>query len=157
MSWCGGGEIRPTPGVERRTRAMFSSTLWPGNWPPSPGLAPCAILICRSSALTRYSAETARRHLLDGRAHGIAVGQRLEAIGLLTALASVRLAADAVHGDGERGVRLAADRAVGHGARRETLDDIDRRLDFIERHSGAAVLFRGLDAEQRADGQVLVL
>ena len=40
---------------------MFSSTLWPGSWPPSPGLAPCAILICRSSALTRYSAVTPKR------------------------------------------------------------------------------------------------
>ena len=29
------------------------STLWPGNCPPSPGLAPCAILICNSLALTR--------------------------------------------------------------------------------------------------------
>ena len=61
MSWCGGGEISPTPGVEWRTRAMFLSTLWPGNWPPSPGLAPCAILICRSSALTRYSVVTPNR------------------------------------------------------------------------------------------------
>ena len=43
----------------------------PGSWPPSPGLAPWAILICRSSALTRYSrrdAEAARRDLLDRRA-----------------------------------------------------------------------------------------
>jgi hypothetical protein len=28
--------------------------LLPGNWPPSPGLAPWAILICSSRALTRY-------------------------------------------------------------------------------------------------------
>ena len=42
-----------TPGVAWRTLAMVLSTLWPGNWPPSPGLAPCAILICKSSALTR--------------------------------------------------------------------------------------------------------
>ena len=27
-------------------RRWDSDTLWPGNWPPSPGLAPCAILIC---------------------------------------------------------------------------------------------------------------
>ena len=54
-------------------------------------------------------AETARRHLLDGRAHGIAVGQRLEPVGFLAALAGVRPAANAVHGDGECGVRLAAD------------------------------------------------
>ncbi len=61
MSWCGGGEIRPTPGVECRTRAMFLSTLWPGSWPPSPGLAPWAILIWMSSALTRYSVVTPKR------------------------------------------------------------------------------------------------
>ena len=61
MSWCGGGEIRPTPGVECRTRAMLASTLWPGSWPPSPGLAPWAILIWMSSALTRYSAVTPKR------------------------------------------------------------------------------------------------
>jgi len=35
------------------TLAISSKTLWLGNWPPSPGFAPCAILICRSSALTR--------------------------------------------------------------------------------------------------------
>src|SRR5439155_21014320 len=63
MSWCGGGEISPTPGVECRTLPMYSSTLWPGSWPPSPGLAPCAILICNSSALTRYSAVTPKRAL----------------------------------------------------------------------------------------------
>src|SRR6187399_647626 len=61
MSWCGGGEIRPTPGVEWRTLAMVASTLWPGSWPPSPGLAPCAILICITSELTRYSVVTPKR------------------------------------------------------------------------------------------------
>ncbi len=61
MSWCGGGEIRPTPGVEWRTLAMVLSTLWPGSWPPSPGLAPCAILICIMSELTRYSVVTPKR------------------------------------------------------------------------------------------------
>ena len=30
---------------------LGSETLWPGNWPPSPGLAPWAILIWSSSAL----------------------------------------------------------------------------------------------------------
>src|SRR5437879_9150520 len=58
MSWCGGGEIRPTPGVECRVLAIHGYTLCPGSWPPSPGLAPCAILICRSSALVRYSEVT---------------------------------------------------------------------------------------------------
>src|SRR5439155_430677 len=40
---------------------MILSTLRPGNWPPSPGFAPCAILICRTSALTRYSVVTPNR------------------------------------------------------------------------------------------------
>ena len=61
MSWCGGGEISPTPGVEARVRAIHGHTLFPGSWPPSPGLAPCEILIWRSSALTRYSPVTPKR------------------------------------------------------------------------------------------------
>src|SRR5476649_419331 len=61
MSWCGGGEIKPTPGVEWRTLAITESTLWPGNCPPSPGLAPCAVLICIMSELTRYSVVTPKR------------------------------------------------------------------------------------------------
>ncbi len=40
---------------------MYSDTLWPGSWPPSPGFAPCAILIWSWSALTRYSAVTPKR------------------------------------------------------------------------------------------------
>src|ERR687886_785924 len=63
MSWCGGGLIRPTPGVECRVRATHGYTFAPGSWPPSPGLAPCAILIWMSSALTRYSLVTPNRPL----------------------------------------------------------------------------------------------
>lgn len=33
----------------------------PGNSPPSPGLAPCAILICRSSAWAKYEEVTPNR------------------------------------------------------------------------------------------------
>ena len=61
MSWWGGGEIRPTPGVEWRVLAIHGYTLWPGSCPPSPGLAPWAILICRSSLFTRYSLVTPNR------------------------------------------------------------------------------------------------
>src|SRR5204863_9217765 len=61
MSWWGGGLMRPTPGVENRVLAIHGYTLWPGSWPPSPGLAPWAILIWRSSALTRYSLVTPKR------------------------------------------------------------------------------------------------
>src|SRR4029079_5659216 len=128
MSWCGGGEIRPTPGVEWRTLAMVLSTLCPGNWPPSPGFAPCAILICITSELTRYSAVTPKRPeatcliaeriqlpvgggLRGRRAHRIAVREGLEAIGFLATFPGVRFAADAVHGDRQRRVGLARDRA----------------------------------------------
>ena len=40
---------------------MVALTLWPGNCPPSPGFAPCAILICIMSELTRYSVVTPKR------------------------------------------------------------------------------------------------
>lgn len=53
ISWCGGGEVRLTPGVEHRVRAIQGQALLPGRWPPSPGLAPWAILIWISWALTR--------------------------------------------------------------------------------------------------------
>ena len=46
-------EINATPGRECLNRAINLFTLWPGNCPPSPGLAPCAILICKTSALTK--------------------------------------------------------------------------------------------------------
>ena len=49
------------PGMECRVLAMMSLTLKPGSCPPSPGLAPCATLICISSALTRYSVVTPKR------------------------------------------------------------------------------------------------
>ena len=61
MSWCGGGEIRPTPGVDRRTLAIHGYTLRPGSSPPSPGLAPWAILIWISRAWVRYSLVTPKR------------------------------------------------------------------------------------------------
>src|ERR1700728_5323097 len=63
MSWCGGGGVKRHPGVEYLVRAIHGYTLCSGSWPPSPGLAPCAILICRSSALTRYSLVTPKRPL----------------------------------------------------------------------------------------------
>src|SRR5690606_9252079 len=52
---------------------------------------------------------------------------------------------------------LATDRAEGHGAGREAPHDHGGRLDFLERHRRAAVLLRRTDAEERADGEILVL
>ena len=131
---------------------MFLSTLWPGSWPPSPGLAPLRHLdleVVGIDQIFRGHAEAARRHLLDGGAHGIAIGERLEALGLLAAFAGVGARADAVHGDREIGVRLARDRAEAHRAGGEALDDLDRRLDLVERDR----LFRQLELHQPAQGQ----
>jgi hypothetical protein len=65
--------------------------------------------------------------------------------GILAALAGVRLAADAVHRDGERLVRFLADRAVRHRAGGEALDDRLDRLDLVERTRAPR-----LEAEQPA-------
>ncbi len=53
--------MSPTPGVECLVRAIHGYTLLPGSWPPSPGLAPWAILIWMSSAFTRYWLVTPNR------------------------------------------------------------------------------------------------
>ena len=45
--------MSPTPGVDMRVFAMSPCTLVPGSSPPSPGLAPCAILIWISSLFVR--------------------------------------------------------------------------------------------------------
>src|SRR5690606_13335927 len=98
-------------------------------------------------------AEAARCNLLDRRTLRIrrTVRQRQIAIRLLAALARVRLAAEAVHRDGEGRVRLAADRAERHGAGREALDDLRGRLDFVERHRLASLFLGKLDVEQATD------
>src|SRR5574338_1210972 len=57
---------------------MYSDTLCPGNWPPSPGLAPWAILIWIWSELTRYSVVTPKR-ADDPAAHTHAVGTAQQA------------------------------------------------------------------------------
>src|SRR6185503_6949418 len=71
--------------------------------------------------------------LLDRAAAEVAVGIARVARGVLAALAGVRLAADPVHGDGQRLVRLLADGAIGHGAGREALEDRLHGLDLVER------------------------
>src|SRR5581483_455025 len=98
----------------------------------------------------RRDAEAAGRDLLDGGTHRVAIGQRLVAIRLFATFAGVRLAADPVHGDGERGVRLARDRTVRHRAGGEAAHDVLRRLDLVDRDWLATVVLRRLDAEQAA-------
>ena len=79
-------------------------------------------------------AEARRRDLLDRAAPRVAVRVGRVARRILAAFAGVRLAADAVHRDGERLVRLLADRAVRHRAGREALDDRLDRLDLVDRN-----------------------
>src|ERR1700704_3437320 len=101
----------------------------------------------------RRHAETARGDLLDRGAHGVAVRHRLEAVGLLAAFAGIRLAADAVHGDRERGMRFARDRAERHRPGGEAAHDVLCRFDLLDRDRLAAVLVRRLEPEQAADGE----
>ena len=75
-------------------------------------------------------AEPSTGDLLDRRAPRRVV----QPLGVLAALAGVGLAAEAVHRDGQRLVRLGRDRAVGHGAGGEPLDDLGGRLDLVQRH-----------------------
>ena len=138
-----------TPGVECRSRAISSVTLWPGNCPPSPGLAPWAILICNIFAceeVLHRHAEAGAGHLLDAAIGRVAVGHRPIAGRVLAPFAGVRHAAQPVHRHGQRLVGLAADRAVRHGAGIETLDDLAGRLDFLQRHG-----FAGHELEEPAE------
>ena len=65
--------------------------------------------------------------------------------------AGVRLAAEPVHGDGQRLVRLGADRAVGHGAGGEAPEDRLGRLHLLDRNRFG----RRLQLQQAAQGRAL--
>src|SRR5205823_327440 len=94
-------------------------------------------------------AEAARRDLLDRRAAPVAVRVTLEPPRVLPTLARVRLAADPVHGDRERLVRLRRKRSERHGAGGEALDDLLGRLDLLDRDR----LARLADLEQAAQSR----
>jgi hypothetical protein len=126
--------------------AIVASTLWPGKLAAFAGLGALRHLDLHHvgvDEILRRHAEAARGHLLDRRAHRVAVRQRLEAVGSsppspvfdlppmrFMAMASVVCAS-------------RRDRAEGHRAGREALDDPRRRLDLVERH-GLAAVFLGV-------------
>ena len=100
------------------------------------------------------AAQIAARHakaracyLLDGGVLGVAVGQRGLATRILTALAGVGTAVQAIHSDGHALVCLFADGAVRHGAGVKAADDVERGLDLVERNRRAAA---GIKVEQVA-------
>ena len=86
-------------------------------------------------------------HLLDGGVLGVTVSQRGLATRILTALAGVGTAMQAVHGDGHALVCLFADGAIRHGTGVKAADNVERRLDLVECHRGAAA---GIKVQQVA-------
>ena len=86
-------------------------------------------------------------HLLDGGVLGVTVSQRGLAARILAALARVGTAVQAVHGDGHALVCFLADGTVRHGAGVKAANDVERGLDLVECHRGAAA---GIKVQQVA-------
>src|ERR1035441_10311405 len=100
-------------------------------------------------------AEPAGRDLLDGAVLRVAVRHRHVALRVFAAFTGVALAANAVHGDGERLVRFLTDGAVAHGARLEALQDA---LDRFHLFDGDGLdLLEVQQAPQRAPVPVLLI
>ena len=89
--------------------------------------------LLRAREIRGGDAEATAGDLLDRAVREVAVWAALEALGILAAFAAVRLSADAVHGDGERLVRLGTERAERHAGGGEAHADVFDRLYFIER------------------------
>ncbi len=159
MSWCGGGEIRPTPGRREADLRDVRVDLVAGQLAALAGLRALRHLdleLVGVREVVDVDAEAAGGDLLDRRAARVAVRVADVAHRVLAALAGVRLAAEPVHRDRERLVRLARERAERHRAGREALDDLGRRLDLLERDRRAAVLKREQPAQRRPPRRVLV-
>ena len=97
-------------------------------------------------------AKAARCDLLDRGTHRIPVFQRLEPLGVFAAFAGVRLAADPVHGQRQRGVRLPRDRAIAHRAGGKALHDFAGRFDFadVDRLVGLPEFHKAADGQHPA-------
>ncbi len=159
MSWCGGGEIRPTPGVECRVPGDPRVDLVSRQLAALARLGPLRHLDLQVVGVDEVLAghpEPAARHLLDGRPPEVAVGVGEEPVGVLAALAGVGPRAQPVHRDREGLVRLGRDRAVGHGPGGEPLHDRRDRFNFIKSNFSNGPRFRlalvdPLDPEQAAE------
>src|ERR1700681_14949 len=106
-----------------------------GKLPALAGLCPLRDLYLQFLSVNQIvtgNAESARRHLLDRAVSRIAAWIDEVAARIFAALAGVALAAETVHGDGQRLVRLFANRTVGHRSSFEALDDFCDRLNFID-------------------------
>mmetsp|Transcript_9151 Transcript_9151/g.30124 ORF Transcript_9151/g.30124 Transcript_9151/m.30124 type:complete len:751 (-) Transcript_9151:185-2437(-) len=123
----------------------------------------------------RRHAETPARNLLDGARGHVAVLERLEVREggahavirhilemlkpdrVLATLAAVALAADAVHGNGDRLVRLARDGAQRHAPRAEAVANVRNALHLIDRDWLAVALDLEHVAQARRRARVDVL
>ena len=99
-------------------------------------------------------AEAARGYLFDSRAHGVTVVHGLEARAFFATLTGIGLAAQAVHGDGQRGVCFPGNRSEGHGSGGKALDNIRGGFDLVEWYR----ILAEFQFEQAAQGaQVFIL
>ncbi len=106
-------------------------------------------LACVDEVVARHP-EAGRGHLLDRAVLRVAVGLEEVTGRVLAAFAGVALAADPVHGHGQRLVRLLADRAVRHCSGLEAAHDGLDRLDLFEGHGGPKRLQLHEPAQGRA-------
>ena len=107
MSWCGGGEISPTPGVEKRVRAIHGD-LAAGKLTALPGLGSLRHLdldVVSVDEVLAGDAEASAGDLLY-RGPALVVAQPFR---VLAALSGVGLAAETVHRDRQGLVRLDGD------------------------------------------------
>src|SRR6202034_3596042 len=107
--------------------------------------------------VVRRDTEAGRRDLLDGAAAPVAVGVAVETADVLAALTGVRPAAEPVHRDSQRLVRLGGYRAVAHRAGREPLDDLAGRFHLVEWDGWAGPLAELQQAAQRRHPLALVV
>ncbi|GKT49344.1 uncharacterized protein ColSpa_09525 [Colletotrichum spaethianum] len=105
----------------------------------------------------RGDTEATGGNLLDGGSHGVAVGQTLRALGVLTTFTGVGLAAKSVHGNGQGGVRLHRDGTVRHGTSAETADDLGPGLDLLDGDGSAVLELEVEHTTERASLDLLVL
>ena len=124
MSWCGGGEINARPWIF--STRQYRRNFFPGNCPPSPGLAPCATLIScwfediknevvtpNRPEATCLMADDATSPFFKPLKYGndlsnvrLGVRDRDKSLRIFTTFARVGLTTDSVHGDCNRFVAL---------------------------------------------------
>ena len=88
-------------------------------------------LLCADQILAGH-AEPAAGHLLDSRALILLASCRRKTLVALTALTTVGLAVQTVHGDGQTGMGLLGDGTIGHGTGLEPADDLILTLHLIK-------------------------